>query len=103
MGASPAHTTWGIPNDANTLSLIPFSSYHSGVCLFAFGDGSVRNVRKGVPSGQLTDSSWLAFQAMAGTQDGKVHRQLAGRIVFYVTRVRTTKVVRTFVRTTFVS
>ena len=99
MGASPAHTTWGIPSNPKTALMIPFSSYHSGVCLFAMGDGAVRYIRPGVPSGQLTDPSWLTFQRMAGYQDGQVPDNSSADS-FYVTLVRTTKVVRTVVRTT---
>jgi prepilin-type N-terminal cleavage/methylation domain-containing protein len=72
MGASPAHTTWGIPSNPRAALMIPFSSYHAGVCLFAMGDGAVRNIRTGVPSGQFSDTSWQTFQRMAGYQDGQV-------------------------------
>jgi prepilin-type N-terminal cleavage/methylation domain-containing protein len=54
-----------------------FSSMHTGVVLFAVGDGSVRGVKPGASadssptSQQNPNSDWSIFQAMAGRSDGQ--------------------------------
>src|SRR5262249_48897355 len=59
-------------NNATECSWASFSSNHTGIVLFCFGDGSVRPVK---PNGshqryQPTSSAWWAFQALAGMHDG---------------------------------
>jgi prepilin-type N-terminal cleavage/methylation domain-containing protein len=48
------------------------SSYHTGIVQVCMGDGSVKAIRAGVPSGATTDSSWLVLQALGGAIDGQV-------------------------------
>jgi prepilin-type N-terminal cleavage/methylation domain-containing protein len=45
------------------------SSYHTGIVNVCFGDGSVRNVRGNI-SRNVTDTQWLALQALGGASDG---------------------------------
>jgi len=54
-----------------------FSSYHTGLVQFSFGDGSVRSLRAGstrdIPntaSGVGGSSDWYVLQALAGANDG---------------------------------
>ncbi len=55
-----------------------FSSNHPGIVLFAFADGSVRSLKSTAGTtvrpvaGQPTDPDWLAFQRLAGVQDGEL-------------------------------
>jgi hypothetical protein len=58
-------------NNATECSWASFSSRHTGLVLFCFGDGSVRGIKSGTsyqrdPPG----SGWWAFQAVAGMSDG---------------------------------
>ena len=45
-----------------------FSSRHSGITNFAFGDGSIRSLRPGA-----SGSDWYILQAMSGMMDGEVY------------------------------
>ena len=49
-----------------------FSSMHTGMVQFGFGDGSVRGIRHGGSHQryQPTSSGWWALQALAGMRDG---------------------------------
>jgi prepilin-type N-terminal cleavage/methylation domain-containing protein len=78
MGAGSLPTYWGLPDPAGWYT---FGSKHSGVIQFAYGDGSVRRVRKGI--GTVADSDWYQvpspsnsdwrqIQRCAGMQDGEV-------------------------------
>jgi prepilin-type N-terminal cleavage/methylation domain-containing protein/prepilin-type processing-associated H-X9-DG protein len=52
-----------------------FSSYHTGVVNFTFGDGSVRPLRQGasgIRNPTSPGSNWFVLQAMAGKADGVV-------------------------------
>ena len=57
-----------------------FGSKHTGVALFCFGDGSVRNLRSGIPSMYTpaggpppgAGADWLVLQSLAGFSDGDV-------------------------------
>jgi hypothetical protein len=46
-----------------------FSSRHSAVVQFCFGDGSVRGIRRGITS-TLGGPDWLLLQQLAGRNDG---------------------------------
>jgi prepilin-type N-terminal cleavage/methylation domain-containing protein len=57
-----------------------FSSYHTGIVMFAMGDGAVRALRTGstrnVPdtsTGTGGSTDWYVLQAMAGANDGVVY------------------------------
>ncbi|HET6574773.1 MAG TPA: DUF1559 domain-containing protein [Fimbriiglobus sp.] len=63
VGAYP--TAWGLPTAADWYTL---GGKHSGVVLFALGDGAVRSVRRVGTSGD----SWTVFIYMSGYQDGRV-------------------------------
>ena len=52
-----------------------FSSLHTGIVLFCFGDGSVRSLRPGqtgVRNPTTAGSDWYIFQAMSGKADGMI-------------------------------
>jgi prepilin-type processing-associated H-X9-DG protein len=78
-GARDYVTLWGgAGNMASAWELtVPsawwtFSSKHSGMVQFAFGDGSVRGVRKiGADTGWFT-TRWYNFQRMHGAMDGEL-------------------------------
>jgi len=70
MGAGDLPTAWGIgPPGAGVPPWLSFSSRHSGIIQFAFGDGSVRGVKPGATN-QFFTSDWYVLQEMAGWQDG---------------------------------
>jgi prepilin-type N-terminal cleavage/methylation domain-containing protein/prepilin-type processing-associated H-X9-DG protein len=48
-----------------------FSSAHSGVVQFAFGDGSVRGLRPGSTETIAATSDWYLLQQLAGFKDGR--------------------------------
>mgnify|MGYP001573866382 CR=1 FL=1 len=72
----------GARNSATAINWAGFSSAHTGVVQFCFGDGSVRGLRHGGSSARnpATGASgtpnidWWTFQAMCGMQDGQVPR-----------------------------
>jgi prepilin-type N-terminal cleavage/methylation domain-containing protein len=71
MGGGYSVHAWGI---GTTPQWYQFSSMHPSVVLFAFGDGSVRGIRKGVA---LTfdftpDSDWFQYNRIGGANDGEV-------------------------------
>lgn len=53
-----------------TASRFQFSSNHSGIVQFAFGDGSVRALRPGSTATIAASSDWLLLQQLAGFKDG---------------------------------
>jgi prepilin-type N-terminal cleavage/methylation domain-containing protein len=82
-GADSLPTYWGLPTPAQWYT---FGSKHTGIVQFGFGDGSVRSIRKGIPSQDGNNisvdglgnwiwnghSDWNALQAAAGMNDGEV-------------------------------
>jgi hypothetical protein len=69
MGSGAFATAWG--TTAGTSQWYQMGSKHSGVTQMAYGDGSVRSVRKGV--GQTFFSNdWYNFMRASGHQDGQV-------------------------------
>jgi prepilin-type processing-associated H-X9-DG protein len=83
MGTGIMFTFRGLCNgpagSATAVNWAGFSSNHSGVVQFCFGDGSVRGIRHGGSSarsaatgatGTTPSSAWWAFQALAGSGDG---------------------------------
>jgi prepilin-type N-terminal cleavage/methylation domain-containing protein len=67
MGGAIQVLTWGLPDPPNFYN---FSSLHSGVILFAMGDGSIRGVRKGSVFPDL--NFWEAVYG-GGFKDGQVN------------------------------
>jgi len=70
MGVGAMPTAWGIPNpppgsDPNG-DWWHFSSNHSGIVQFCFGDGSVRSIRSGITGG----TDWNTYVYSSGWQDG---------------------------------
>jgi prepilin-type N-terminal cleavage/methylation domain-containing protein len=59
-------------NNASECTWASFSSNHTGGVLFAFGDASVRMIKRGGSQQryQPTSSAWWAFQALSGKSDG---------------------------------
>jgi prepilin-type N-terminal cleavage/methylation domain-containing protein/prepilin-type processing-associated H-X9-DG protein len=72
IGGSTYSTLWGIPRLQDRWPL-DWSSNHSGVCQFAFGDGSVRSLRAPVsgPANPLP-SDHRAFRIAGSIADGLV-------------------------------
>jgi prepilin-type N-terminal cleavage/methylation domain-containing protein/prepilin-type processing-associated H-X9-DG protein len=75
MGAMPA--AWGLlaADDPNIPGWVYFSSRHAGVVQFAFGDGSVRGIRKGIvpgPDNNHPNPDWLNFIYASGWHEGRV-------------------------------
>lgn len=69
-GAMPLY--WGLPTGPNSAGIwYTFSSMHTGIDQFAFGDGSVRPIRKGVGT-TPGSSDWSALMAAGGTNDGNI-------------------------------
>ncbi|HUR54301.1 MAG TPA: DUF1559 domain-containing protein [Gemmataceae bacterium] len=73
MGAGQLPTYWGLPT---TPDWYTFGSKHTGVAGFAMCDGSVRQIRTGIPACANTacvnDSRAQMFQRMSGRNDGLV-------------------------------
>jgi prepilin-type N-terminal cleavage/methylation domain-containing protein/prepilin-type processing-associated H-X9-DG protein len=65
-------------NNATECSWASFSSRHTGLVQFCFGDGSVRGIRHGGSHQryQPTSDAWYAFQALAGYADGDLRGSL---------------------------
>jgi prepilin-type N-terminal cleavage/methylation domain-containing protein len=77
MGAGSLPTYWGLPSPGQWYV---FGSKHTGVVQFAYGDGSVRRVRKGIATVADNDwylynpnsnTDWRQFQRVAGMADGE--------------------------------
>jgi len=79
---SPRNYSWGwmgcgtmplrfraIPNPDDVNSWAGFSSKHSGVAQFTMGDGSVRSIRKYIPT---SDANFVPFLSVTGWRDGQV-------------------------------
>jgi prepilin-type N-terminal cleavage/methylation domain-containing protein len=65
-------------NNSTVCSWASFSSRHTGVVLFCFGDGSVRGLHHGGSHQryQPTSDAWYAFQALAGIADSDLRGRL---------------------------
>ena len=77
MGAGSLPTYWGLPNPGQWYT---FGSKHTGIVQFAYGDGSVRRIRKGIATVADNDwylynptenTDWRQFQRVAGMADGE--------------------------------
>jgi prepilin-type N-terminal cleavage/methylation domain-containing protein len=67
MGAGVLPTAWGLPADPNKAIWPQFSSFHTGIVQFCFGDGSVRALRAG-----LTQSpDYNTYVYISGYNDGQ--------------------------------
>jgi len=69
-GAGAMASAWYLPTMPNA-GWWHFSSRHTGVVQFAFGDGSVRGVRKS-GTNDWYSTKWYAFQYMCAAYDGQV-------------------------------
>jgi len=67
MGVGATSTNWGLDETPN-VNLTMFSSNHAGVVLFAFGDGSIRALRKP----QEVNPGYSEFVHAGGYTDGTV-------------------------------
>ena len=68
MGSGSMPTAWNLLSPAQWYT---FGSKHTAIVNFAFGDGSVRSMRKvGTDSGWF-NPQWYALQRAAGRQDGE--------------------------------
>ncbi|CAN0330036.1 unnamed protein product, partial [Phaeothamnion confervicola] len=68
MGAGSLPLYWGLPTPAQWYT---FGSKHTGQVLFAWADGSVRPIRKGIGTTPNT-SDWYVLQRAGGMNDGEV-------------------------------
>jgi prepilin-type N-terminal cleavage/methylation domain-containing protein len=64
--------TGALAQNDTVCNFASFSSRHTGVVQFCWGDGSVRGIRHGGSHQryQPTSNAWWAFQALAGIADG---------------------------------
>jgi len=69
MGAGALPTAWDLIEPCGWYS---YGSRHTGIVLFAFGDGSVRGLRKIGPSTPWFSSQWYALMAASGAHDANV-------------------------------
>jgi prepilin-type N-terminal cleavage/methylation domain-containing protein len=67
IGCGTLPTAWGTPTGADS-GWWHFSSKHTGVVQFCFGDGSVRGIRKGIAQGS---PDWVTFVLASGWHDGQ--------------------------------
>jgi prepilin-type N-terminal cleavage/methylation domain-containing protein len=70
MGAGSLTTIYDLQDPP---SWATFSSKHTGIVQFCFGDGSVRPITKGGPTTSWFSQRWYAFQAAGGYGDGQVY------------------------------
>jgi prepilin-type N-terminal cleavage/methylation domain-containing protein len=70
MGGGYHVHAWGLPSPSVWYT---FSSKHPGVVNFCLGDGSVRNVRKGIATtfDFTADSDWFQYNRFGGWNDGE--------------------------------
>jgi prepilin-type N-terminal cleavage/methylation domain-containing protein len=68
MGVGARPTAWGTPTGATNSGWWCFTSKHTGIVQFAYGDGSVRGIRKGLVSG----NDWNTFILVTSWSDGQV-------------------------------
>jgi hypothetical protein len=69
MGVGALPTGWGLP--VGDAAWYQFSSSHSQVVQFGFGDGSVRGIRRGQTS-TVYSNDWYLLQQLAGYKDGRI-------------------------------
>jgi prepilin-type N-terminal cleavage/methylation domain-containing protein len=77
MGAGSLPFYWGLPSPAQWYT---YGSKHSGVIQFAYGDGSVRRMRKGIAltadanfnEGVPSTTDWRQLQRAVGMHDGEI-------------------------------
>jgi prepilin-type N-terminal cleavage/methylation domain-containing protein len=69
-----------LPQNSTETNWATFSSNHTGVVLFCFGDGHVQPIRHGGSHQRLspTSSAWWSFQALSGMADGDLRTQELG-------------------------
>lgn len=74
MGFGVLPTVGGMATSALGAEWFQWTSWHTGVVQFCFGDGSVRGLRPGgsgwLLSGPMSND-WFVFQSMAGVRDGE--------------------------------
>jgi prepilin-type N-terminal cleavage/methylation domain-containing protein len=84
MAANGFPTYWSMREPTTLFSL---NSRHTGIFNTAFGDGSVRTLRKFNPGGyppsaawivNRTDPSWDTLQSLAGASEGDITRDVLG-------------------------
>jgi prepilin-type N-terminal cleavage/methylation domain-containing protein/prepilin-type processing-associated H-X9-DG protein len=68
MGSGAMGMAWGLPDPAQWYV---YSSYHTGVVQFAFCDGSVRQIRKGVGT-SFFSTDWYNYNRTGGMNDAEV-------------------------------
>jgi prepilin-type N-terminal cleavage/methylation domain-containing protein len=69
MGAGAFATAWGVP-PTNQAQWYQFSSQHTSVVLFGFGDGTVRPIRQGVGT-TFFANDWYLYMRASGMSDGQ--------------------------------
>jgi prepilin-type N-terminal cleavage/methylation domain-containing protein len=67
MGAGVLPTAWGTPTGTSS-QWLNFSSKHTGIVQFCFGDGSVRGIRQNIGGG----NDYVNFVFASGWSDGQV-------------------------------
>jgi prepilin-type N-terminal cleavage/methylation domain-containing protein len=72
MGAGTMATAWGLPPGPEKANWYQYSSAHTGIVQFAFGDGSVRSLRAGNSTDQFFSNNWFAYMRTSGILDGEV-------------------------------
>jgi prepilin-type N-terminal cleavage/methylation domain-containing protein len=68
MGAGALPAAWGTPTGPTNSGWWSFTSHHTGIVNFAYADGSVHAIRRGLTNG----SDWLNFVYMSAWADGHV-------------------------------
>jgi len=81
MGAGSMATAWGVASATGPLTgaaangtahWYQFSSFHTNVVNFAFGDGSVRPIKQGTGVNFFSNPDWYQYMYASGMQDGQV-------------------------------
>jgi prepilin-type N-terminal cleavage/methylation domain-containing protein len=69
VGGGCLPSAWGVSAAGATSFYLRFSSAHTGIVQFAYGDGSVRGIRPGQIATSFS-SDWYLFQQLCGFKDG---------------------------------